>query len=113
MMREYTVVHQLRIVEGQIHCLYKSALDICYKDNTGVIRWVSSTHRSKDEMVSLLFDLSLLGYYVSSVKIVKFSVCCVFEYSIQVFFSRSENLRTNLKPKLMEQISKILDKMKG
>ena len=112
MMREYTVARQLRIASGQIHCLYKSSLDICYKDNTGVIRWVSSIHRSKDEMVSLLFDLSLLGHYVSSVKIVKFSVCCVFEYSIQLYLSQSENMRTNLKTKLMEQISQILDKMK-
>ena len=108
MMRECTVVHQLRIASGQIHCLYKSSLDIFYKDNTGVIRWVSSTHRSKDEMVSLLFDLSLLGHYVSEVKIVKFS----FEYIIRLYFSQSEKLRTNLKTELMEQISQILDKMK-
>ena len=111
-MREYTVVHQLRTAEVQIQCLYKSSLDICYKDNTGAMRWVTSIHRSKDEMVSLLFDLSLLGHYVSSVKIVKFSVCCVFEYSIQLYFAQSENMRTNLKTQLMEQICQILDKMK-
>ena len=108
MMRECTVVHQLRIASVQIHCLDKSSLDICYKDNTGIIRWVSSTHRSKDDMVSLLFDLSLLGYYVTSVRIVKFS----FEHSIQLNFSQSENMRTNLKTELMEQISQILDKVK-
>ena len=88
--------------------MVKSSLDICYKDNTGAIRWVSSIHRSKDEIVSLLFDLSLLGHYVSSVRTVKFS----FEYSIQVYFSQSDKLRTNLKTELMEQISQILDKMK-
>ena len=108
MMREYTVVHQLRIASGQIHCLDKSSLDICYRDNTGVMRWVSSTHRSKDELVSLLFDLSLLGYYATSVRPVKFS----FEYSIQLNLSQSENMRTNLKTELMEQISQILDKVK-
>ena len=59
-------------------------------------------------MVSLLFDLSLLGYYVSSVRPVKFS----FEYSIQLNLSQSENMRTNLKTELMEQISQILDKVK-
>ena len=108
MIQEYTVVHQLRIAEGQIHCLVKSSLDICYIDSTGFVRWVSSNYKSKDDMISLLFDLSLLGYYVTAVETVKFS----FEYSIQVFFSRSEKLRTNLKPKLMEQISHILDKVK-
>lgn len=108
MMREYTVVHQLMIASGRIHCLDKSSLDICYKDNTGAIRWVSSNHMSKDDMVSFLFDLSLLGHYVSSVRMVKFS----FEYSIQVYFRQSEKMRTNLKNKLMEQISKILDKVK-
>ena len=109
MMREYTVVHQLRIASGQIHCLDKSSLDICYKDSAGFIRWVSSNHMSKDDMVSLLFDLSLLGYYVNLVRTVKFS----FEYSIQVYFHKSKNMRTNLKTKLMEQISKTLDKVKN
>ena len=108
MMHEYTVVHQLRIAEGQIHCLYKSSLDICYQDSTGFVRWVSSNYKSKDDMVSMLFDLSLLGYYVSAVETVKFS----FEYSIQVFFSKSDKLRTNLKNKLMAQISQILDRVK-
>ena len=108
MMREYTVVHQLRIAEGQIHCLDKSLLDICFKDNTGATRWVSSNCMSKDDMVSLLFDLSLLGYYVSAVR----TVTCSFEYSILVYLSKSEKLRTNLKTELMEQISQILDKLK-
>ena len=108
MMREYTVVRQLRSASYDIFPMVKSSLDICYKDNTGAIRWVSSIHRSKDEIVSLLFDLSLLGHYVSSVRTVKFS----FEYSIQVYFSQSDKLRTNLKTELMEQISQILDKMK-
>lgn len=107
MMREYTVVHQLRVASGRIHCLDKSSLDICYKDGTGAIRWVSSNRMSKDDMVSLLFDLSLLGHYVSSVRMVKFS----FEYSIQVYFRQSQKMRTNLKNKLMEQISQILDKV--
>ena len=106
-MRECTVVHQLRLAEGKIHCLYKSSLDICYQDSIGFVRWVSSNYKSKDDMVSMLFDLSLLGYYVSTVKTVKFS----FEYSIQVFLSRSEKLKTNLKTELMEQISLILDKV--
>ena len=107
-MREYTVVHQLRIAEGQIHCLDKSSLDICYRGRDRLMKWVSSNYRSKDDMVSLLFDLSLLGYYVRSVRTVKFS----FEYSIQLYFSQSENMRTNLKTRLMEQISQILDKVK-
>ena len=108
MMREYTVVRQLRSASYDIFPMVKSSLDLCYKDNTGAIRWVSSNRKSKDEMVSLLFDLSLLGHYVSSVRTVKFS----FEYSIQVYFSQSDKLRTNLKTELMEQISQILDKMK-
>ena len=108
MMREYTVVRQLRSASYDIFPMVKSSLDICYRDNTGAMRWVSSIHRSKDEMVSLLFDLSLLGHYVSSVRTVKFT----FEYSIQLYFSQSENMRTNLKTRLMEQISQILDKMK-
>ena len=109
MMREYTVAHQLRIASGQIHCLDKSSFDICYKDSSGFIRWVSSNRMSKDDMVSLLFDLSLLGHYVYSVRPVKFSL----EYSIQVYFRQSENMRTNLKTRLMEQISQILDKVKN
>ena len=108
MMREYTVVRQLRSASYDIFPMVKSSLDICYRDNTGAMRWVSSIHRSKDEIVSLLFDLSLLGHYVSSVRIVKFS----FEYSIQLYLSQSDKLRTNLKPRLMEQISQILDKVK-
>lgn len=108
-MREYTVVHQLRIAEGQIHCLDKSSLDICYRGRDRLMKWVSSNYRSKDDMVSLLFDLSLLGYYVSAVETVKFS----FEYSIQLFLSKSENMRTNLKTRFMEQISQILDKVKN
>ena len=107
-MREYTVVRQLRSASYDIFPMVKSSLDICYRDNTGVMRWVSSTHRSKDEMVSLLFDLSLWGHYVSSVRTVKFS----FEYNIQLYLSQSEKLRTNLKTELMEQISQILDKIK-
>ena len=109
MMREHTVVHQLRIAEGQIHCLDKSSLDICYRGRDRLMKWVSSNYRSKDDMVSLLFDLSLLGYYVTSVRTVKFS----FEYSIQLNLSQSDKLRTNLKTRLMEQISQILDKVKN
>ena len=108
MMREYTVVRQLRSASYDIFPMVKSSLDICYRDNTGAIRWVSSNRMSKDDMVSLLFDLSLWGHYVSSVRPVKFS----FEYSIQLYLSQSDKLRTNLKPRLMEQISQILDKVK-
>ena len=108
MMREYTVVHQLMIASSQIHCLDKSSLWICYRGSDGYMRDVTSDQKSKDDMISLLFDLSLLGHYVSAVRTVKFS----FEYSIQLFLSKSDKLRTNLKPKLMEQISKILDKIK-
>ena len=107
MMREYTVVHQLRIAEGQIYCLDKSSLDICYRGKDRLMKWVSSNYRSKDDMVSLLFDLSLLGYYVTSVRTVKFS----FEYSIQLNLSQSDKLRTNVRAKLMEQVSKLLDKV--
>ena len=107
MMREHTVVHQLRIVSGQMHCLDKSSLDICYKDNTGSIRWVSSNQKSKEDMISLLFDLSLLGHYVTAVRSVRFS----FEYSIQLHFSKSEKLRTNVRAKLMEQIGNMLDRV--
>ena len=108
-MREYTVVRQLRIASGQIHCLDKSSLDICYRGrDRATWRWVSSDYRSKDDMISLLFDLSLLGYYVTSVRTVKFS----FEYSIQLNLSQSDKLRTNVRVKLMEQISQILDKVK-
>lgn len=108
MMREYTVVRQLRSAAYDIFPMVKSSLDICYRGSDRLIRWVSSNYKSKDDMVSLLFDLSLLGYYVSSVRPVKFS----FEYSIQLNLSQSDKLRTNLKPRLMEQISQILDKVK-
>ena len=108
MMREYTVVHQLMIASSQIHCLDKSSLWICYGGSDGYMWDVTSDQKSKDDMISLLFDLSLLGHYVSAVRTVKFS----FEYSIQINFSQSKNMRTNLKPKLMEQISQILDKVK-
>ena len=108
MMREYTVVRQLRSASYDIFPMVKSSLDICYKGRDRLMKWVSSNYRSKDEMVSLLFDLSLLGYYVTSVRTVKFS----FEYSIQLNLSQSDKLRTNLKTRLMEQISQILDKMK-
>lgn len=109
MMREYTVVHQLRNAAYGISPTVKTTLDICYKDSAGFMRWVSSNRMSKDDMVSLLFDLSLLGHYVYSVRPVKFSL----EYSIQVYFRQSENMRTNLKTRLMEQISQILDKVKN
>lgn len=107
MMREYTVVHQLMVASGQIHCLDKSLLDICYKGSDGFMRWVSSNKKSKDDMISLLFDLSLLGHYVSAVKIVKFS----FEYSIQLYLAQSDKVRTNVRAKLMEQIATVLDKV--
>jgi hypothetical protein len=107
-MREYTVVRQLREAAYDISPIVKTTFDICYKDGTGAIRWVSSNCKSKDDMVSLLFDLSLSGHYVSSVKIVRFK----FEHSIQVYFHQSENMRTNLKTELIEQISQILDKVK-
>ncbi len=106
-MQEYTVVRQLMIASSQIHCLDKSSLDICYRGRDRIIKWVSSNYKSKDDMVSLLFDLSLLGYYVSSVRTVKFS----FEYSIQLNLSKSDKLRTNVRAKLMEQVSKLLDKV--
>ena len=109
MMREYTVVRQLRNASYDISPIVKSTFDLCYRDKDGGIRWVSSNRMSKDDMVSLLFDLSLLGYYVSSVRVVKFS----FEYSIQVYFRQSENMRTNLKTKLMEQIFQVLDRVKN
>ena len=109
MMREYTVVRQLRNAAYDISSIVKTTLDICYRDGTGAVIWVSSNRMSKDDMVSFLFDLSLLGYYVNAVRTVKFS----FEYSIQVYFRQSENMRTNLKTRLMEQISQILDKVKN
>ena len=108
MMRESTVVHKLMIASGEIHCLDKASIELFYRDNAGVARWVTSDRTSKDDMISLLFDLSLLGYYVSEVKIVRFS----FDYIIQVRLSKSEKFRTNLNSKLMEQISQIFDKMK-
>lgn len=108
MMRESTVVHKLMIASGEIHCLDKASIELFYRDNAGVARWVTSDRTSKDDMISLLFDLSLLGYYVSEVKIVRFS----FDYIIQVRLSKSEKFRTNLKLNFMEQISQIFDKMK-
>ena len=111
MMQEYTVVHQLVVASGQMPSFYKSSFDICYKDTTGAIRWVSSNRMSKDDMISLLFDLSLMGHYVSSVRVVKFDLA--FEYSIQLYFAQSDKLRTNVCAELMEQISQILDKVKN
>ena len=108
MMRESTVVHKLSIASGKIHPLDKSSIELFYRDNAGVARWVPSDRTSKDDMISLLFDLSLLGYYVNGVNIVRFS----FDYIIQVRLSKSKRFRTNLKLNFMEQISQILDKMK-
>ena len=108
MMRESTVVHKLMIASGEIHCLDKALIELFYRDNFGVARWVTSDRTSKDDMISLLFGLSLLGYYVSEVEIVRFS----FDYIIQVRLSKSEKFRTNLKLNFMEQISQIFDKMK-
>lgn len=108
MMRESTVVYKLSIASGEIRCLDKASIELFYMDNDGVARWVTSDRTSKDDMISLLFDLSLLGYYVNGVKIVRFSL----DYIIQVRLSKSKRFRTNLKLNLMEQISQILDKMK-
>ena len=107
MLRERTVVHQLRNAAYDISPIVKTTLDICYNDKDGAARWVSSDRTSKDDMVSLLFDLSLLGYYVNLVRVVKFS----FEYSIQMYLHQSGNMRTNIGSSLMEQISQILDKV--
>lgn len=109
MMREYTVVRMLRHAAYDISPIVKTTFEICYKDGDGAIRCMSSNRRSKDDMVSLLFDLSLLGYYVSSVSVMKFR----FEHSIRVYFLQSENMRTNLKNDLMDQISQIIDKVKN
>ena len=73
--------------------------------NDGAAKWVSSNRMSKDDMVSLLFDLSLLGYYVNLVRTVKFS----FEYSIQMYLHPSGNMRTNIGSSTIEQISKMID----
>ena len=107
MMRESTVVYKMMIASGNIHCLDKASIEFFYMDYAGVARWVTSDRTSKDDMISLLFGLSLLGYYVSEVKIVRFS----FDYIIQVRLSKSEKFRTNLNSKLMEQISHVLDRM--
>ena len=107
MMREYTVVRQLRNAAYDISPIVKTTLDICYRHNDGAARWVSSNRMSKDDMVSLLFDLSLLGYYVNLVRTVKFS----FEYSIQVYLRQSGNMRTNIGSSLMEQIANMIDKV--
>ena len=104
MMREYTVVRQLRIAAYDISPIVKTTLDICYRDDGGV-RWVSSNRMSKDDMVSLLFDLSLLGYYVGSVRVMKFS----FELSIEVYLHQSRNMRTNIGSSTIEQIAKMID----
>ena len=105
-MREYTVVHQLRVAAYDISPLVKTTLDIYYRDNDGAAKWVSSNRLSKDDMVSLLFDLSLLGYYVNLVRVVKFS----FEYSIQMYLHQSGNMRTNIGSSTIEQIAKMIDK---
>ena len=107
MMRESTVVYKLSIASGEIRCLDKASIELFYMDNAGVARWVTSDRTSKDDMISLLFDLSLLGYYVNGVNIVRFS----FDYIIQVRLSKSEKFRTNMKSKLMEQICHMLDRM--
>lgn len=107
MMREYTVVRQLRNAAYDISPIVKTTLDIYYRHNDGAARWVSSNRMSKDDMVSILFDLSLLGYYVNLVRTVKFS----FEYSIQMYLHPSGNMRTNIGSSLMEQIAKMIDKV--
>ena len=107
MMREYTVVRQLRNAAYDISPIVKTTLDICYNKD-GAVSWVSSNRTSKNDMVSLLFDLSLLGYYVNLVRTVKFS----FEYSIQMYLHPSGNMRTNIGSSLMEQIAKMIDQTK-
>ena len=105
MMHERTVVSKLGIAyEQKGHGI--PSLEIFWESH-GLERWDSSEYSTKDDLISLLFDLSLLGYYVSEVKTVRFC----FDYIIQVRLSKSEKFRTNLKSKLMEQICHMLDRM--
>ena len=106
MMHERAVVSKLGIAyEQKGHGI--PSLEIFWESH-GLEKWDSSEYSTKDDLISLLFDLSLLGYYVSEVKTVRF----YFDYIIQVRLSKSEKFRTNLKLNFMEQISQIFDKMK-
>ena len=106
MMQERTVVNKLGIAYKQNKGLGIPLLEIFWESN-GLERWDSSEYSTKDDLISLLLDLSLLGYYVSEVKTVRFC----FDYIIQVRLSKSEKFRTNLNSKLMEQICHMLDRM--
>lgn len=104
MMREHTVVYRLLKAFSERHAFDRLSFNIAYVDGLSR-KYISSITQSKDDVISSMFDLSLRGYYVSSMTSHFFG----WGQDITLYLQKSERMRTNINGNLMEQISKMLD----
>ena len=103
-MREYTVVYRLKKAFAKRHAFDRISVNIAYVDGLSA-KSIRSAAKSKDDVISSLFDLSLRGYYISSMTSLFFG----WEQDITLYLQKSEKMRTNIGSSLMEQIAMMID----
>ena len=104
MMRERTVVYGLKKAFAKRHAFDTLSVNIAYVDGLSA-KSIRSASTSKDKVLSSLFDLSLRGYYVSSMTSLFFR----WEQDITLYLQKSDDMRTNIGSSLMEQIAMMID----
>ena len=103
-MREHTVVYKLIKAFAERHAFDTLSVNIAYVDGLSA-KSIRSATKSKDDVISSLFDLSLRGYYVSSIENLFFG----WEQNITLYLQMSEKMKTNIGGRIVEQIAKMID----
>lgn len=89
---------------------YKLMLGIEYRSTETILndtKFISSCTKTMDEIVSELFDLSLLGYFVNEIR--TFTWKSGREYDIEVILGLSKQLKSNIDGEVVNAIVDVMD----
>ena len=111
MMRSDTVVQHMKLAaSARPSAKYKLRLGIQYRSTETILnetKFISSCTETMDEIISELFDLSLLGYFVNGIR--TFTWEAGMEYDIEVKLGFSKQLKSNIDEEVVNAIVDIMD----
>lgn len=108
MMRSYTVAHKILVSDMKNPFRPRRAIvAVRYTDNdTKSLKYLSSqgTAPTADQMVSKLFDLSLMGYFVQDVSATTYNPS--WEYTIFLNLGFSKSMKGNIDGSVIDAVAK-------
>ena len=79
-----------------------------YNDKAPRMEFYSGNRCSPEDFATVLFDLSIAGYYVSDVE----SSIYDFDYTIEMWLELSERRKTNIDASVVQEVVEIAEKAK-